>query len=143
MKRSILILSALVLFLATACSKDAVVPEETLPASIKEYITTHFPTHAILEVMKEREGLSTSYEVTLEGSFKLEFDRRNQIKDIEGITKLPDSVVPAKISEYVTSNYPDQFIVKWEKDDNHQEIQLDNKMELVFTLSDDFLRIDE
>lgn len=142
MKYSIGLFAAALILVTSACSKETVVPEEKLPASIRTYVDTHFPDNEILQVVKDRNGLNVSYELALSGSFTLEFDRKNEIKEIEGTTQLPDSVIPAKILDYVSVKYPGQFIKKWEKDDNRQEVELDNRLELVFNLAGDFLRID-
>ncbi len=130
------------LLAAGACSKESVVPEDKLPASIQHYLREHFPDNAILQVVKDRDGLNVSYEVVLEGSFKLDFNRKNEVKDIEGATRLPDSVIPSKILSYVNEKYPDNFIKSWELDDNRQEIGLDNGLDLVFSRNGDFLRLD-
>ncbi|GAA4433469.1 PepSY-like domain-containing protein [Ravibacter arvi] len=142
MKGKFWMLPIVLLLIASACSKESVVPEEKLPASIQSYISTHFPGDSILQVVKDREWANTSYEVILDGSTKLEFNKKNEIKSIESVTELPASVIPSKISAYVEEKYPDRFIRSWELDDNRQEVELDNGIELVFNLEGGFLRID-
>lgn len=78
----------------------------------------------------------------LEGSISLEFNRKNEIVEINSISKLPDSVVPEKIRQYVSANYPDNIIIGWERDDRNQQVELNNRLELEFNMSGDFLRID-
>ena len=67
---------------------------------------------------------------------------KNQIIDIDGKTALPNSVIPEKIRQYVTANYPTNVITDWELDDLNQQIQLDNGLNLEFTMNGDFIRID-
>ena len=62
--------------------------------------------------------------------------------DIEGISKLPDSVIPSKIREYVVANYPQNHIIGWEIDGRNQQVELDNDLDLEFTMNGDFIRID-
>jgi hypothetical protein len=58
-------------------------------------------------------------------------------------TKIPDSVVPLKVLEYVQANYKEHFITEWKKSKTTQEIKLSNRKELVFNLSGTFLRVDD
>ena len=78
----------------------------------------------------------------LSDQISLEFNRKNQIIDIDGKTALPNSVIPEKIRQYVTANYPTNVITDWELDDRNQQIQLDNGLDLEFTMNGDFIRID-
>jgi len=55
---------------------------------------------------------------------------------------LPNSVIPEKILQYVTVNYPTNFITDWKLDGKNQEVQLDNGLNLEFNIKGDFLRID-
>lgn len=78
----------------------------------------------------------------IEGNFKLEFNKKKEIESIDGVTQLPDSVIPAKILNYVQTNYASNFITDWDLDRNDQQVELDNGLELKFNKSGDFLRID-
>ena len=75
-------------------------------------------------------------------SISLEFNRKKEIIDIDGVAQLPNSVIPEKILQYVTTNYPTNFITDWELDDKNQQVQLDNGLDLEFKMNGDFLRID-
>jgi len=135
------LLSTVFLFLA-ACDKESIVGADGLPASAQTYITQHFPDHEILQVVKERDDLKTTFDVYLSGGYNLDFDKKGKILGIEGTSELPDSVVPEKILTYVRTNYPDYFILDWELDDRGQDVKLSNGMELQFDKSGNFLRID-
>lgn len=133
---------AVVLMLFTACDKESVVSADGLPKDAQLFITQHFPNHEILQVVKERDDLKTTYEVYLSEGFNLDFDKKGKIVSVEGTSKLPDSVVPEKILGYVQTNYPDYFIRDWELDDRGQEVTLSNGMDLKFDKNGNFLRID-
>ena len=126
----------------SSCEKETVLPESEWPAEIKTFVGTHFPDLAILQVIKDKAGSKKTYEVRLEGSFKFEFNEKMEIIEIEGTGRLPDSVIPAKILEYVHQNYPENYIIEWELERKNQEVKLENRLELLFTMSGDFLRID-
>lgn len=145
-KMKSLLLSMIALtFLLTGCDKEKVIDESSLPVGAKEFISAHFPDAEIRQVTKDRDDLTNTYDVILDNQVKLEFDKSGDCYDIEGKadTKLPDTVIPLKVLEYVQTNYPEQFIIEWEKDKTDQEIKLSNRTELVFNLSGTFLRIDK
>ena len=144
MKNALLTSLALSFLLITGCEKEKVVSETSLPGQAREFVTAHFPSAVIQQVVKDRDDLTTSYDVILDNQIRLEFDKDGDCYDIEGNgkTKLPDTVVPLKVLEYVQKTYPDSFISAWEKDKTDQEVKLSNNIELVFNLSGTFLRID-
>lgn len=137
-----LLLLAIVPLVFMACDKESVLPMADVPVEITNYVNTHFPNNPIIQVIKDLDGVELTYDVTLEGNFYLEFNRKKEVIEIKGLSKLPDSVIPEKILEYVVTQYPENHIIKWELDDKSQEVTLDNELELVFNLKGDFLRID-
>ncbi len=72
----------------------------------------------------------------------LDFNSSYEITDIDGTTQLPDSVIPQAILDYVAQSYPANFITDWELERNHQQIELNNGLELEFELNGAFIRID-
>lgn len=133
--------SILTLTLA-ACDKTRVVGEDDLPKEARLYVTRHFPEYEVLQVVKERDDLKTTYEVRLSGGYQLEFNKKGEIRAVEGNNQLPDSVLPPAVLDYVQTNYPDTFILDWELDDRGQEIKLANRLELKFDRNGQFLMID-
>ncbi len=133
---------AVVSMMFTACDKESIVSVEGLPTDAQLFIAQHFPDHEIIQVVKERDDLKTSYDVYLSGGFNLDFDKKGKVLGVEGTTELPDSVVPGKILTYVQAHYPDYFIRDWELDDRGQEVALSNGMDLKFDKDGNFLRID-
>lgn len=129
-------------FTFVSCEKETLIQENDLPDEIRTFITTHFPANKIIQSVKDRDGLEVTYDVILDGNISLEFNSKKQITDIDGTTRLPDSVIPSKILDYVSANYPDNFIIGWELDSRNQQVKLDNRLELEFNIAGDFLRID-
>lgn len=145
MKKAIntLFVLSIILLSFTSCDKESVVAVDALPTKARTYVTTHFPINEIIQVVKDREGLSVAWEVYLNGGYKLDFDRSGDIEGIEGTSKLPDSVIPAPILAYVRTNYPEYDIIDWEYDDNRrQDVKLNNGVELEFDSAGNFLRLD-
>ncbi|OEI81254.1 hypothetical protein AST99_05800 [Formosa algae] len=140
--------SALVFF--TACSSDddgssneVLLTDDEIPSEITTYVSTHFDTSTITRAEKETENSGITYEVLLDLNYQLEFNSDLEIVEIDGITALPDSVIPELILEYVTTNYPNQVITDWELETNYQQVELNNGYELEFELNGDFIRLDK
>lgn len=142
MKRIFPLITALVLVLAS-CDKEKVVSANDLPATSTSYINTHFAGQQILQVVKERDDLKTTYKVYLNNGTKLEFNKDGEIYDIESNEALPSSVIPSSILSYVTTNYPTLYITEWELDKTTQEVKISNGLTLVFDRNGTYLRIDD
>jgi hypothetical protein len=146
MNQSFFLKSSLVAIALTvsliSCAKDEVIPVSELPAEMKAYISTHFPSNTILQVVKDVDGLTKTYDVLLSERISLEFNRQKEIIDIDSEIALPNSVIPEQIRQYVTANYPSNVITDWELDDRNQQVQLNNGLDLKFNMNGDFLRID-
>lgn len=132
----------LMAFSLTSCNKEEIIPSSNIPSEITTYITTHFPQNSILQAVEDKEGFTKTYEITLSEGIKLEFDNKYSIIEIDGRSKLPDSVIPTEILNYVTTNYSGYFITKWELEGKNQQVKLDNGLELEFNSKGEFLRID-
>jgi hypothetical protein len=136
------LMAAVFTFSLSSCEKEEIMPSSELPNEITSYISKHFPNNTIKQVVKDRDGLTKTYDILLSENISLEFNRQKEIIDIDGVAKLPDSVIPEKIREYVANNYPDNFITDWEIDGRNQQVELDSGLDLEFNMKGDFLRID-
>ena len=142
MKKLLFLVFMMTTLILTGCDKETILNENDIPVEIKTYVEPHFPASKILQCVKDKDGLELNYDVIIEGNFKLEFNKKKEIESIDGVTQLPDSVIPAKILNYVQTNYASNFITDWDLDRNDQQVELDNGLELKFNKSGDFLRID-
>lgn len=134
---------AIIVMSISSCNQDQIVPENKLPIEISNYIKPHFPNNKVIQAMEDNEWFYKSYEVMLQGGIKLDFDKHHNIQSIDGNTKLPDSVIPKMILTYVAINFPTSSIIGWEIDRHNQQIELDNKLDLEFTMQGEFLRIED
>ena len=130
------------LLFATSCDEEKDLSENEIPNEITTYVTTHFPSNNIIRVTEDKDGTRKSYDVVLSGNIKLEFNRQREITDIDSSSRLPDSVIPQAIRDYVLENYTDNFITDWELEDNHQQVGLNNDIDLEFTMDCEFIRVD-
>lgn len=136
------IFASVTLFLTISCEKEIITPSDDLPFEISTYLTIHFPKNTIVQVIKDLDGLTKTYDILLSENISLEFNRKKEVIAIDGVTQLPNSVIPEKILQYVNINYPTQFITDWELDFDNQQIELNNGLDLEFNKKGDFLRID-
>ncbi|TQD40610.1 PepSY-like domain-containing protein [Haloflavibacter putidus] len=150
MKTKIFVLS--LLFIAfTACSDDdqnatensVELSQEQIPGAITTYVETNFATHSIEQVFKESNANQIEYAVFLSQNVQLEFNEALEITQIDAQSALPNAVIPQSILDYVAANYPNQVITDWELEATHQEVELDNGLELEFDLDGNFLGIDQ
>ena len=113
-----------------------------IPTAIKTYIETHFPSNTIVRAEKDTENNTITYEIYLNENINLEFDSASNIIDVDGVIQLPNSVIPQSILDYVSVNYPNNVITDWELEFNHQQVELNNNIELEFEMNGNFIRID-
>lgn len=121
----------------------------TLPKNATDYIAKHFNGYEINFFEKDRDVLDVDYTVYVRNgkqSYKLEFDKKGNVTDIESESRglaLPQSVLPANVVQYVKGAFPNAKVTEWSKDGNKQLVELNNDMELVFNSKGKFLRIDD
>lgn len=131
-----------------SCSKDDnsidnnLLSEAEIPLEIKGYIADNFPSNSINRAEKNIENNQTFYNIYLSENLNLEFNSDLEVIDIDDDSELPLSVIPQSIQDYVAQNYPNNFITDWELEDNYQEVELNNGIELEFTLEGVFIRVD-
>ena len=122
---------------------DMPISKEGMPSSVQRNVTRYFGKKNISSIIKDREDGKIVYEVSFEDGTKAEFSSNGNIIEVKSYSGVPSSVVPSKIQAYVRKYYPQSKIVQWKKKSNKQKIELDNDLDLEFTLKGDFLRIDD
>lgn len=129
--------------ISSAQAQDRYLKTEEFPSEITSYVKQHFPESDIISIKEEKDRRKTEYEVKLRNMEELEFDEAYHIKSIESKSALPNSVIPPKILDYVTKNYPQQFIKEWKMKRRSQEVELNNDLEIIFDFDGNFVKIDD
>lgn len=124
-------------------AQDRYLKTDEFPTEITTYVETHFPNSDIISIKEDKDRRKTEYEVKLRNMEELEFDQDYAIKSVESKSELPKSVVPQKIQDYVTENYPNRTIEEWKKKRRGQEIELDNGLEIKFDDNGNFTALDD
>ena len=122
---------------------DMPISKKDMPSAVQSNVTKYFGKKVISSVTKDREDGKIVYDVYFEDGTKAEFSSNGNIIEVKSYSGVPSSVVPFKVQAYVKKYYPKNKIVHWEKEWNKQKVELDNDLDLEFTLKGDFLRIDD
>jgi len=69
------------------------------------------------------------------------FDKKGNWKEIDcKYSRVPSDLVPTPILRHISSQYPDLYIVQIDRDSREYEVELNNGLELVFSLKGVFKR---
>lgn len=146
MKKIILLFLCLAAIQITIkAGNDKPIDFNELPAQSQQMIKKYFPDQSVALVKMEREFSGKSYELIFTNGNKVEFDKRGLWKEINcKYTTLPLELVPAQITDYVNTNYPEVKITKIEKKSrNRHEVELQNGLEIEFDAKFNVIDIDD
>lgn len=130
---------------------DEDIEASELPQHILDFINEHFPGVGIDEAERENNG---NFEVELNNGVELVFDGdgnflgiaqdQNEDEDEHGETDIHPDDLPQAIKDYINLNYPDNFIIEAEIEENgFYEVTLNNGMELEFDETGNFLSAED
>ena len=143
MKKLVLLLVSVFTLQFASADNDKPITVEQLPAVAQQFVKKHFASEKVAFAKEDSELFDTSYEVMFANGDKVEFDKKGNWKDINcRRMTVPQAVVPAKIQEFVKSNYPEAKVIKIEKDRYEYEVKLTNFWELTFDTSFNLIDMD-
>lgn len=133
------------LFALQSCDKeDERVDYNKLPSAAQTFLDANYPNATVTSCVKDYDDWSHTYEVYLSDGTHIEFDKHGEWLDVENrVSGVAQSVVPAPIWDYVTTNYASLFIVDIEKDGRGYDVELNNDLDLDFDSKGNFVRIDD
>lgn len=138
---SLLLLVAL-FFSVNSFGQKKYLSQSEIPTEISTYVQKHFPGQSITYTRLKHKMLTKEYKVKLNDRTELKFDSKKKIIEADSKTALPESIIPQALLAYVKKEYPQAQIKEWKLKRNYQEIELNNGLELEFTLNGNFIRID-
>ncbi len=116
-----------------SADNDKLINKSELPVKTQQFLDNNFANVKITYAKLERDLFERSYEVVLADGTKLEFTYQGDWKDVDcRYEEVPAAIVPQPIKEYVSSNYPNEKILKIERDRGYYELKLSNRYELTF-----------
>ncbi|GHV34493.1 hypothetical protein FACS1894178_2100 [Bacteroidia bacterium] len=146
MKNLIYCATLILTLMLVACDKESVINENQLPKESQTFLDTHFSGIATSAIIKDKDGLTTTYEVYLVNGFEIDFKKSGEWDDVDcKQSAVPTSIIallPAGIAEYCTINFPNVLIVEVNKEHYGYEIGLSNDLDLEFDTDGGFRKID-
>lgn len=130
--------------MALFAQKDKKIDWDELPQKAQTFLKTNFTKEKAQQILKETEDyLETIYQVTFQGKLKIKFDKNGNWKEVDGHRKpIPTRFIPEKILTYIKKSFPNNEVVKIEKEKKKYEVEISNGLELEFDRDGNFLRID-
>lgn len=143
MKRFFILLALVLPFGVSVASadNDRIIDKSKLPAAAQSFINEHFANAKLSYAKLDKDFLISSYEVVFADGSRLEFSNKGEWEEVDcRRNEVPAVLIPAALSEYVKANYPDNKIVRIERDSRGYELKLSNGLELKF--NKDFVIVD-
>lgn len=104
-----------------------------LPEKAKTFISTHFSNYNVALTKSGETVFEKEYEVIIANGDEVEFDSKGNWKEVDcQYSAVPTAIIPKKILDYIEINFPDQYVIKIERDTRKYEVELDNKIEIEF-----------
>ena len=73
------------------------------------------------------------YDVVMVNGQKLEFDKNGEWLEVDcKYSTVPETIIPEAIRNYVKQHFPEQKVIKIERDKKEYEVKLTNKLEITF-----------
>ena len=142
MRKIIYTLLAL-MFVLPMAAEEKEIPFDKLPEKAQKVIVKAFPDVKVKKVEMERRASLIQYEVKLSGGVKMQFSKDGTFTECECEKgAVPTSLVPEKISDFMTKEFPGREIRRIEHDSKLYEVMLDNGDELSFNSSYRLIDID-
>ena len=157
MKKHILLTMAAAMLLAACDDDDKNIEYGTLPATAKSFVVENFSDRKVATVFKDNEFMDSEYEIVFTDGTKINFDKDGVWEEVKTRDTLgvPTSIIPTAIKNYIAENNEGKKVVKIckehkgfkvigiGKEDIYYEIELDNKLEMLFDASGNLIRYDD
>ena len=117
---------------------------QDLPQAVQDSVLQNF-TEAQIEFITSKKVQFRTYEykfIMLDNT-QMEYDNKARLHEIESPNGVPAAFIPQEIQDYVQATFPNTLITKYERELLSQKVKLSNKMDLVFSKSGKFIRIDD
>ena len=142
MRKFLCTLLALMMVLPMA-AEEREIAFDKLPEKAQKVVEKAFPDVKVKKVEMERRASLIQYEVKMAGGAKLQFSKDGTLTECECTKEaVPAVLIPAKIKDFMSREFPDREIRRFEHDSKLYELLLDNGDELSFNSSYRLIDID-
>lgn len=145
-KKILFAVVAVIGFATVASARDTYVRNvSVLPQAAQTILSNNFKSKVSVIKIDKEIGRVSDYEVILTDGSEITFDRNGNWKEIEvGLkSKVPSSLIPKGISDYVNKNMRGQKIVGIEKERSGYDVELSNGIDMKFDKAGRFVRYDK
>ena len=123
---------------------DTPITYSELPDTAKNFISKNFAKEQVTHVTLDKDIISNEYKVVFASGTKLEFDGDGDWKELDcRYGAVPANLIPAKIADYVKSNYPNSKIVELKREHGNWEVKISGGLELTFSNKFKLVDIDD
>ena len=144
MRRILVAIISLMAVVGISKADDRQIKFERLPAAAQKFVKTNFADNTVVFVTKDDDLIAPDYEVVLDNGTVLQFSSAGSLEKIEAFrTGVPQNLVPEKINDYVSANYPGTTYREYEQDRGKHEVKLSNGLELTFNSGFTLIEIDD
>lgn len=149
-----LVLCTAIGFTLSSCDNDddhptttEIMTEANLPEPAKNFINQFFsdyPVQTIKKIVNPNAIQTTIYEVEYTNRMEIDFDVAGNWLDVDSENNLPipTGFILPSIMDYVKTNYPLAQVKGIEKKTMGFEVELTNKIDLIFDPNGQFIRLD-
>ena len=128
----------------TAFADDIAIDAQKLPVAAQKFLKDNFAKSKVALATHDRDVTDNDYTVVLDNGTKVEFDHAGKWESVKSATaKIPASIIPQGIQDYVKQNYPQSGIVKIERKRYGYEIELANDLDIKFNAQGHFIGFDD
>lgn len=135
MRKILAILTVGLIMTTIACAHDVISRNvNDLPVQARTFIKQHFSSNEVSYIKIDKEVFkSTTYDVRLDNGMEIGFDSKGNWTEVDGDHRpIPSAFIPQQIQEAVQGTFPNERIVKIEKDNRGWEVELSNDIDLKF-----------
>lgn len=146
MKRILSITLLMLIILQSACAGDVITHDtKRLPEAARKFISTYFVRAQVSHIKIESELFQTKkYEVLLTDRTEIDFDRKGEWLEVDcDEAPVPMGIIPAYVTEYLKSHYPDAYVQKIERKRREVEVNLSNDWSLTFNAKGELIKVDD
>ena len=115
-----------------------------LPPEATAFLEANFKGIAIQEIIKEAEGTTFKYEVTLANGAEVDFNSRGRWREVASkTTSLPTTMFQSTVGEYIKKTYPNTKVTEVKKGNRFNFVEINSEIMLQFDTEGNFYRIME
>ena len=117
---------------------------QKLPQNVQETVLVNF-TQDQFQLITSEKTMPKHYKYVfiMEDGTKLECNNKAQLRKVSNKNGIKEAFVPEIILTYVHETFPNATITEYKRETMKQEIELNDKMDLIFSNKGQFIRIDD